>query len=98
MIKAVNRSAAEIMAEVRRQLRIPAIWNREEKPDYKQAVAISTRAAQTELVPLGLIAVLAPIVVGLLLKAEALGGFLAGIIVSGQLLCSLHVQRRWCMG
>jgi K(+)-stimulated pyrophosphate-energized sodium pump len=86
LIKAVNRAAAQMMAEVRRQLRIPAIWEGKQTPDYSRAVEISTRAAQTELVPLGLIAVLAPIVVGLLLKVEALGSFLAGIIVSGQLL------------
>jgi K(+)-stimulated pyrophosphate-energized sodium pump len=86
LIKAVNRSAAQIMSEVRRQLRIPAIWAGKQRPDYSHAVAISTRAAQTELIPLGVIAVLAPIVVGLLLKEQALGGFLAGVIVSGQLL------------
>ncbi len=86
LIKAVNRSASQIMAEVRRQLRIPEIWEGKQRPDYARAVEISTKSAQTELVPIGLIAVLAPIVVGLLLKEQALGGFLAGIIVSGQLL------------
>jgi K(+)-stimulated pyrophosphate-energized sodium pump len=55
-------------------------------PDYKQAVNISTTAAQKELIPLALLGVLTPILVGLLLKVEALGGFLAGIILSGQLL------------
>ncbi|HKZ55828.1 MAG TPA: sodium-translocating pyrophosphatase [Anaerolineales bacterium] len=85
LIKAVNRSAAQIMAEVRRQLRIPEVWQRKQRPDYARAVEISTRAAQTELVPLGLIAVLSPIVIGLLLKEQALGAFLAGVIVSGQL-------------
>ncbi len=86
LIKAVNRAAAQMMAEVRRQLRIPAVWDGTERPDYTRAVMISTRAAQTELIPLGLIAVMAPIVVGLLLKEQSLGSFLAGIIVSGQLL------------
>ncbi|KAB2903290.1 MAG: sodium-translocating pyrophosphatase [Anaerolineae bacterium] len=85
LIKAVNRSAAEIMAEVRRQLRIPEIWERKRKPDYTHAVAISTRSAQAELIPLGVVAVLSPIVVGLLLKEQALGGFLAGVIASGVL-------------
>jgi K(+)-stimulated pyrophosphate-energized sodium pump len=85
LIKAVNRAAGYIMAEVRRQLRNPAIMNREETPDYAKVVTISTRAAQTELIPLGLIAILSPIAVGLLLKEQALGGFLAGVIVSGQL-------------
>ena len=85
LIKAVNRAAGYIMAEVRRQLRIPAIMNGTQTPDYAQAVTISTRAAQTELIPLGLIAILSPIAVGLLLKEQALGGFLAGVILSGQL-------------
>src|SRR5574341_555922 len=86
LIKAVNRSASQIMAEVRRQLRIPAIWEGKQRPEYAHAVEISTRAAQSELVPVGVIAIVAPIVVGLLLKEQALGGFLAGVIVSGQLL------------
>lgn len=86
LIKAVNRAAGRIMAEVRRQLRVPAIVSGEQPPDYAQAVTISTRAAQTELIPLGLIAILTPIVVGLLLKEQALGGFLAGVILVGQLL------------
>jgi K(+)-stimulated pyrophosphate-energized sodium pump len=85
LIKAVNRAAGDIMSEVRRQLRIPEIMSREQTPDYAQVVTISTRAAQTELVPLGLIAILSPIAVGLLLKEQALGGFLAGVILSGQL-------------
>ncbi|MFO7681764.1 MAG: sodium-translocating pyrophosphatase [Chloroflexota bacterium] len=85
LIKAVNRAAGQIMAEVRRQLRIPAIWNKEETPDYTRAVSISTKAAQTELIPLGLIAILSPIVVGLVLKEQALGGFLAGVILVGLL-------------
>jgi K(+)-stimulated pyrophosphate-energized sodium pump len=85
LIKAVNRSASQIMAEVRRQLRIPEIWEGKRKPEYTHAVAISTRSAQAELIPLGVVAVLAPIVVGLLLKEQALGGFLAGVIASGVL-------------
>lgn len=85
LIKAVNRAAGSIMAEVRRQLRIPEILKGDKTPDYARAVTISTRAAQNELIPLGLIAILAPIAVGLLLKEQALGGFLAGVILSGQL-------------
>ncbi|MCJ7699942.1 MAG: sodium-translocating pyrophosphatase [Anaerolineales bacterium] len=85
LIKAVNRAAGYIMAEVRRQVRIPAIMSGKETPDYAKVVTISTRAAQSELIPLGLIAILSPIAVGLLLKEQALGGFLAGVIVSGQL-------------
>ena len=52
----------------------------ERTPDYAQAVTISTRSAQAELIPLGLIAILSPIAVGLLLKEQALGGFLAGVL------------------
>ena len=85
LIKAVNRAAGHIMSEVRRQLRIPEVMSGERTPDYARAVRISTRSAQAELVPLGLIAILSPIVVGLLLKEQALGGFLAGVILSGQL-------------
>jgi K(+)-stimulated pyrophosphate-energized sodium pump len=85
LIKAVNRAAGYIMAEVRRQLRIPEIMSSKQTPDYARAVTISTRAAQTELIPLGLIAILSPIAVGMLLKEQALGGFLAGVILSGQL-------------
>jgi K(+)-stimulated pyrophosphate-energized sodium pump len=56
------------------------------QPDYRQAVGICTTAAQRELISLALLAVLAPIIVGLALQVEALGGFLAGAILSGQLL------------
>jgi K(+)-stimulated pyrophosphate-energized sodium pump len=56
------------------------------KPDYARVVGISTAAAQKELIPLALISVLFPIAIGLILQVEALGGFLAGIILSGQLL------------
>jgi K(+)-stimulated pyrophosphate-energized sodium pump len=86
LIKAVTRAAGLIMAEVRRQLRDPEIANGTKSPDYAQAVTISTRSAQAELVPVGIIAVLAPLAVGFLLKEQALGGFLAGVIVTGQLL------------
>jgi K(+)-stimulated pyrophosphate-energized sodium pump len=85
LIKAVNRAAGYIMAEVRRQLQIPEIMSGEQVPDYARAVTISTQSAQAELIPLGVISILAPIAVGLLLGVEALGGFLAGVILSGQL-------------
>jgi K(+)-stimulated pyrophosphate-energized sodium pump len=85
-IKAVSRAAGLIVEEVRRQFRIPGLMEGKVKPDYGQAVGIATRAAQKELIPLAVISVLAPIAVGLILQVEALGGFLAGIILSGQLL------------
>jgi K(+)-stimulated pyrophosphate-energized sodium pump len=85
-IRAVSRAAGLIVEEVRRQFRIPGLMEGKVKPDYARAVEISTAAAQKELVPLAVISVLMPIIVGLILQVEALGGFLAGIILSGQLL------------
>ena len=85
-ISAVTRAAAQIVEEVRRQFRIPGIIERTVKPDYQRAVDICTVSAQRELIPLALIAVISPILIGALLGVEALGGFLAGVILSGQLL------------
>src|SRR5215216_5784892 len=84
-IQAVARAASLIVLEVRRQFKLGVLEGKV-KPDYAQAVSISTTAAQKELVSLALLGVVTPIVVGLTLQVEALGGFLAGIIVSGQLL------------
>ena len=84
-IQAVARAASLIVLEVRRQFKL-GVLDGKVKPDYAQAVAISTTAAQKELVSLALLGIVTPIVVGLLLDVQALGGFLAGIIVSGQLL------------
>jgi K(+)-stimulated pyrophosphate-energized sodium pump len=85
-INAVTRAAAQIVEEVRRQFRIPGIIERTVKPDYQKAVDICTISAQRELIPLALIAVISPILIGCLLGVEALGGFLGGVILSGQLL------------
>ncbi len=85
-IKAVTRAAGKIVEEVRRQFRIPGIMEGSKKPDYAQVVSISTASAQKELIPLAAISVLIPLIVGLVLQVEALGGFLAGVILSGQLL------------
>jgi K(+)-stimulated pyrophosphate-energized sodium pump len=85
-IKAVERAAGLIVNEVRRQFRDPDIMNYKKEPDYAHAVTISTQAAQRELLTLAVISVTGPIIVGLVLGVEALGGFLAGIILSGQLL------------
>jgi K(+)-stimulated pyrophosphate-energized sodium pump len=84
-IQAVSRAAALIVEEARRQFRGGVLVGKI-KPDYTKAVMISTTAAQKELVGLALLGIVTPIVVGLLLQVEALGGFLAGIIISGQLL------------
>jgi len=85
-IRAVSRAAGKIVEEVRRQFRIPGIMEGTKQPDYAEVVGISTASAQKELIPLATIAVLMPLVIGLVLQVEALGGFLAGIILSGQLL------------
>jgi len=84
-IQAVSRAASLIIYEARRQFKLGVLEGKV-RPDYEQAVALSTGAAQKELIPLALMAVLSPIIVGLVLQVEALGGFLAGIILSGQLL------------
>jgi K(+)-stimulated pyrophosphate-energized sodium pump len=84
-IQAVSRAAALIVQEARRQFRAGVLEGKV-KPDYAKAVSISTTAAQKELISLALLGIVTPIALGLLLQVEALGGFLAGIIVSGQLL------------
>jgi len=85
-IRAVGRAASYIIEEVRSQFKVPGIMQGKVLPDYARVVKICTAAAQRELVSLALIAILTPIVVGFLLKEAALGGFLAGIILTGQLL------------
>jgi K(+)-stimulated pyrophosphate-energized sodium pump len=85
-IRAVGRAAFLIVQEVREQFRDKAIWAGTKVPDYARVVSICTAEAQRELIGPGLLAVLAPVVVGLALHKEALGGFLAGIILAGQLL------------
>ena len=85
-IRAVGRAAFLIVKEVRIQLADKDVWAGRKLPDYERVVSICTAAAQKELIRPGLLAILAPLVIGLLLKREALGGFLAGMILSGQLL------------
>lgn len=85
-IRAVSRAAGDIVEEVRAQFRNPGIMEGTVTPDYARVVGISTRSAQKELIPLATIAILMPLIVGLVLQVEALGGFLAGVILSGQLL------------
>ena len=76
-----------MIEEVRRQFReIPGILEGERKPDYASCVSISTRAALHEMIVPGVMAVLAPLLVGILLGPEALGGLLAGSLVTGVLL------------
>jgi K(+)-stimulated pyrophosphate-energized sodium pump len=85
-IRAVTRAAGQIVEEVRAQFKIKGIMEGTKTPDYARVVAISTASAQKELIPLAVIAILTPLLVGLVLQVEALGGFLAGVILSGQLL------------
>lgn len=84
-INAVNRAAGLIVLEVRRQFK-SGVLEGKTQPDYTRAVGISTVAAQKELIVLAALGIVSPVLVGLALGVEALGGFLAGIIVSGQLL------------
>jgi K(+)-stimulated pyrophosphate-energized sodium pump len=86
-IRAVGRAAAQVVVEVRNQFRDhPGIMTYEEKPDYARVVDICTRTSLRELMTPGLLAVLSPVIVGFFFKAEALGAFLAGSILTGQLL------------
>ncbi len=85
-IRAVSRAAGQIVEEVRKQFRIPGIMEGKVTPDYAKVVAISTASAQKELIPLATISVCMPLLIGLVLKVEALGGFNAGVILCGQLL------------
>ncbi len=86
-IRAVGRAAFFIINEVRRQFReIPGLMEGKAEPDSARVVDICTASALRELVGPGILAILAPIVVGAWFKWAGLGGYLAGIIVSGQLL------------
>jgi K(+)-stimulated pyrophosphate-energized sodium pump len=86
LIRAVGRAAFFIVKECRRQFRDIAIWEGTKKPDYGRVVDICTGTAQRELVGPGLLAIAAPLLVGFLLGPYALAGFLAGMILVGQLL------------
>ncbi|MGH2811892.1 MAG: sodium-translocating pyrophosphatase [Actinomycetota bacterium] len=86
-IRAVGRTAFSVVQEVRRQFREnPGIMDYTVQPDYGRVVDIVTRASLQELITPGLLAVTTPIVVGFALGAEALGAYLAGTILCGQLL------------
>lgn len=88
-MQAVGTAAGEMIEEVRRQFReIPGLREGKEgvKPDAARAVAISTQGALKAMIVPGLIAIIAPILIGSVMGAEALGGMLAGSIVSGFLL------------
>ena len=83
----VSKAAYKMIEEVRRQFReIPGILQGEAKPDYGTCVEISTRAALHEMIVPGVMAVLAPLAVGILFGPAALGGLLAGALVTGVLM------------
>jgi K(+)-stimulated pyrophosphate-energized sodium pump len=86
-IRAVGRAASRVVVEVRNQFRDhPGIMEGTEMPDYGRVVDICTRTSLRELLTPGLLAVLTPVFVGFALEAEALGAYLAGAILTGQLL------------
>jgi K(+)-stimulated pyrophosphate-energized sodium pump len=86
LIRAVGRAAYYIVIECRAQFRDKEIWAGTKKPDYGRVVDICTITAQRELIGPGILAITCPLIVGLLLGPYALGGFLAGMILVGQLL------------
>lgn len=86
-MESVSKAAYSMIEEVRRQFREkPGIMKGEEKPDYKSCVGISTTAALHEMLLPGLMAVIVPVVVGVLLGVDALGGLLSGSLVTGVLM------------
>ncbi|MFL7813707.1 MAG: sodium/proton-translocating pyrophosphatase [Anaerolineales bacterium] len=86
LLRAVERAAGLIIEEVRKQFRIPGVMEGTTKPAYDVVVRICTIAAQRELIVVAMLGILVPIIVGFMIGVRALGGFLAGIIVAGQLL------------
>ena len=84
---AVGKAAFAMIEEVRRQFReMPGIMEGKTTPDYARCVDISTKSSLKEMIIPGLLAVVVPVAVGLLLGAEALGGLLAGALVTGVLM------------
>ena len=86
-MSAVGDAAGKMVEEVRRQFKtIPGIMTGEGKPDYERCISISTSAALREMILPGLLAVIAPIAVGIILGPASLGGLLAGATATGFLL------------
>jgi K(+)-stimulated pyrophosphate-energized sodium pump len=84
ILRAIGRTASKIVDEVRRQFKeIPGLMEGKAKPDYANAVTICTKAAQKEMVAPSLMAIISPIVAGLLLGTEGVVGFLVGGLASG---------------
>lgn len=86
-MESVSKAAYQMIEEVRRQFKtMPGIMEGTQKPDYKSCVAISTTAALKEMLVPGIMAVLSPLAVGILLGPDALGGLLAGALVTGVMM------------
>ena len=86
-MNSVGKAANHMIEEVRRQFREnPGIMEGTAKPDYATCVDISTKAALKEMMAPGLMAIIAPLAVGIILGVEALGGMLAGSLAAGVLL------------
>jgi len=85
-LRAVARGADLVVGEVRRQFKIPGVLEGTTLPDYGKVVGITTAAAQKELISLVVLSVGTPLLVGLIFGVKALGAFLAGVILTGQLL------------
>ena len=86
-IKAVGRSAGEVVLEVRKQFKeIKGLMEGKAKPDYARCVDIVAKASLREMVAPSLVAIVMPIVIGLVLGVNGIGGFLVGAMTSGFLL------------
>jgi len=85
-IKAVARAAIKIVEEVRQQFKIPGVMEGTKVPEYDKVVSLTTAAAQKDLISLVALSVSLPLLVGLIFQVEALGAFLAGVILTGQLI------------
>ena len=89
-IRAVGKTAQSIIVEVRRQFReMPGIMDYTQRPDYARVVDITTKAALREMIAPGVVAVATPIIVGLLLGAEAVAGMLMVGTIAGVLLATV---------
>jgi K(+)-stimulated pyrophosphate-energized sodium pump len=85
-MNSVGKAAMDMVNEVRRQFReIPGIMEGKATPEYSKCVEISTKAALREMMLPGVITIVTPIIIGLVMKAEALGAYMAGVTVSGVL-------------
>jgi K(+)-stimulated pyrophosphate-energized sodium pump len=83
-MESVGKAAMEMVEEVRRQFReIPGIMEGTGTPEYAKCVAISTKAALKEMILPGLLTIVTPIIIGFIFGAEPLGGYMAGVCVSG---------------